>query len=349
MSNSMGIPQRPSTLPPTPAMLLNNQPLSFPSNDSNTMTMNINMNIKGNNNNGPNSAMNNAISLPQQPPPMLPMLQPNSIVNPLLQQQQHQHQQSHSQQHQEPEKQIFNFEPHLRRQFGFGLNPDRPICEYWQQSGGKSCPNGSDCPNKHPSKIFQNKIVCKYWLRGLCKMGDNCDFLHEYNLSRMPECAYYTMNGVCMQGPECVYLHVDPQSKIPECYNYTNLGFCPDGPNCQRRHIRKAMCPMFLTGFCPNGPKCELGAHPKFKLGLIQGQLKFKIYTDEQIIEARKKKLAELKKQIAEEEEKKKNGESDVADEPNAADNEGSGENIDGDNKMDENAESGTGTSSSTI
>ena len=24
------------------------------------------------------------------------------------------------------------------------------------------------------------KVVCKHWLRGLCKRGDACDYLHEY-------------------------------------------------------------------------------------------------------------------------------------------------------------------------
>ncbi|KAG7807484.1 hypothetical protein KL921_004242 [Ogataea angusta] len=190
------------------------------------------------------------------------------------------------------DKATFKFEPYLRRQYGFGLNPDRPICEFWLQSG--KCPNGNDCENKHPSKIFNNKIVCKYWLRGLCKMGDDCDFLHEYNLQRMPECAYYLQNGVCTQSPECIYLHVDPQSKIAECYNYSNLGYCPDGPKCQRRHVRKVMCPLYLTGFCPKGPECEL-SHPKFNPAMIQGR--FKIRTDEQIIAGRKAKLEQQQRE----------------------------------------------------
>ncbi len=189
----------------------------------------------------------------------------------------------------------FKFEPHLRRQFGFGLDPDRPICPFWNDSNGNTCPYGRDCPLKHPSKIFKNKIVCKYWLRGLCKMGDDCDFLHEYNLSKMPECAYYAANGVCLQADECIYLHVDPKSKIPECYNYSNLGFCPEGPKCPRRHVRKVMCPRYLAGFCPKGPECEL-AHPKFKPGLLL-QSKFKIMTDEEIIAKRLQEMKEAKKE----------------------------------------------------
>lgn len=179
----------------------------------------------------------------------------------------------------------FRFENFLRKEYNFGLDPERPICEYW--AGPGSCPNGADCPNKHPSKVFGNKVVCKYWLRGLCKMGDDCDFLHEYNLAKMPECAYFAQTGTCQQGADCIYLHVDPQSKIPECHNYTNMGFCPEGPNCTRRHARRPLCPIYLTGFCPLGPNCP-DSHPKFNPALLQGRLK--IRKDEDILNARKKK-----------------------------------------------------------
>lgn len=187
-------------------------------------------------------------------------------------------------------RQHFSFETFLNKEYNLGLDPDRPTCEYWIHSNGTNCPLGSECPLKHPAKGFRNKIVCKYWLRGLCKMGDNCDFLHEYNLSRMPECAYYTANGVCSQSPECVYLHVDPQSKIPECWNYTNMGFCPDGPNCTKRHIKRVLCERYLTGFCPKGKDCE-SPHPQFKLGLLHGR--FKIMSDEEIIQKRLKDKAD--------------------------------------------------------
>ena len=189
----------------------------------------------------------------------------------------------------------FAFEPFLNKEYNFGLDPDRPTCEYWIQSNGTSCPLGSECPLKHPSKGFKNKIVCKYWLRGLCKMGDNCDFLHEYNLSRMPECAYYAATGVCTQGPECVYSHVDAKSKIPECWNYTNMGFCPDGPKCSKRHIRREMCENYLTGFCPKGKSCDK-AHPQFKLALVHGS--FKIVSDEEIIAKRLKNKADYEAKL---------------------------------------------------
>lgn len=180
----------------------------------------------------------------------------------------------------------FSFESFLKKEYDFGLDPDRPACEYWIHSNGLSCPMKDECPLKHPAKGFKNKIVCKYWLRGLCKMGDNCDFLHEYNLSKMPECAHYAQTGTCAQGSDCVYLHVDPQTKVPECWNYTNMGFCPDGPKCTKRHVKRTICERYLTGFCPKGKGCEK-QHPQFKVGLLHGRFKF--LSDDEIIGKRLK------------------------------------------------------------
>ena len=38
-------------------------------------------------------------------------------------------------------------------------------------------------------------MVCKHWLRGLCKKGDQCEFLHEYDMTKMPECYFYSKFG----------------------------------------------------------------------------------------------------------------------------------------------------------
>lgn len=40
--------------------------------------------------------------------------------------------------------------------------------------------------------IGEKSVVCKHWLRGLCKKGDQCEFLHEYDLQKMPECYFYS-------------------------------------------------------------------------------------------------------------------------------------------------------------
>lgn len=154
----------------------------------------------------------------------------------------------------------FKFSPYLEREYQFGLDPNRPICRMFLQFDG--CPRGNSCPDKHMAPTFLNKIVCKHWLRGLCKKGLNCEFLHEYNLQKMPECQFYVKNGFCTQSPDCQYLHIDPASKIPVCFNYEK-GFCKMGPECSRKHIRRMPCPLYITGFCPKGRMCEF-AHPKF-------------------------------------------------------------------------------------
>lgn len=166
--------------------------------------------------------------------------------------------------HPDTAKYPFKFEPFLRQEYSFSLDPDRPICEFYNsREGPKSCPRGPLCPKKHVLPIFQNKIVCRHWLRGLCKKNDQCEYLHEYNLRKMPECVFFSKNGNCTQSPDCQYLHIDPASKIPKCENY-EMGFCPLGSSCPRRHIKKVFCQRYMTGFCPLGKdECDM-EHPQF-------------------------------------------------------------------------------------
>ncbi|CAI1779632.1 hypothetical protein SEUBUCD646_0P03740 [Saccharomyces eubayanus] len=166
--------------------------------------------------------------------------------------------------HLDTAKYPFKFEPFLRQEYSFSLDPDRPICEFYNsREGPKSCPRGPLCPKKHVLPIFQNKIVCRHWLRGLCKKNDQCEYLHEYNLRKMPECVFFSKNGYCTQSPDCQYLHIDPASKIPKCENY-EMGFCPLGNTCPRRHIKKVFCQRYMTGFCPLGKdECDM-EHPQF-------------------------------------------------------------------------------------
>ena len=49
------------------------------------------------------------------------------------------------------------------------------------------------CPFRHISG--EKTVVCKHWLRGLCKKGDQCEFLHEYDMTKMPECYFYSKVG----------------------------------------------------------------------------------------------------------------------------------------------------------
>lgn len=52
---------------------------------------------------------------------------------------------------------------------------------------------GKLCPFRHNQG--EKMVVCKHWLRGLCKKGDQCSFLHEYDVTRMPECSFYSKFG----------------------------------------------------------------------------------------------------------------------------------------------------------
>ncbi|RDA95525.1 hypothetical protein CP533_5437 [Ophiocordyceps camponoti-saundersi (nom. inval.)] len=165
----------------------------------------------------------------------------------------------------------FRFTPFLRTTHQVGLPADRPICKAFQTG---SCPNGTRCSERHvisggdsrstTQSGGLNSLVCKHWLRGLCKKGEHCEFLHEYNLRKMPECNFFMRNGYCSNGEECLYLHVDPLTRLPPCPHY-DMGFCPLGPLCSKKHVRRKLCPFYLAGFCPDGSDCKQGAHAKWR------------------------------------------------------------------------------------
>ncbi|KAJ9151763.1 mRNA 3'-end-processing protein yth-1 [Pleurostoma richardsiae] len=174
----------------------------------------------------------------------------------------------------------FSFTPFLQTTYHHGLPPDRPICKAY--SAGH-CPLGTRCPERHVSSTSSTRqegggmpfgsMVCKHWLRGLCKKGESCEFLHEYNLRKMPECNFFVRNGYCSNGDECLYLHIDPQSKLPPCPHY-DMGFCPLGPRCAKKHVRRRLCPYYLAGFCPDGKACKEGAHPRWEKDLEKPTVK---------------------------------------------------------------------------
>ncbi|XP_024616263.1 putative cleavage and polyadenylation specificity factor subunit 4-like protein [Neophocaena asiaeorientalis asiaeorientalis] len=112
---------------------------------------------------------------------------------------------------------------------------------------------GKLCPFRHDRG--EKMVVCKHWLRGLCKKGDQCKFLHQYDVTRMPVCYFYSKFGDC-SNKECPFLHVKPAFKTRDCPWY-DQGFCKDGPLCKYRHVRRIMCINYSAGFCPEGPKCQ--------------------------------------------------------------------------------------------
>lgn len=173
----------------------------------------------------------------------------------------------------------FSFTPFLQKTYQHSLPADRPICKAYASG---HCPLKTRCPDRHappaPGKDGAHtttssssppfgSLVCKHWLRGLCKKGEGCEFLHEYNLRRMPECNFFVRNGYCSNGDECLYLHVDPASRLPPCPHY-DRGFCPLGPRCAKRHVRRGLCAFYLAGFCPSGRACRDGAHPRWERDL---------------------------------------------------------------------------------
>ncbi|XP_076791643.1 putative cleavage and polyadenylation specificity factor subunit 4-like protein [Arvicanthis niloticus] len=114
------------------------------------------------------------------------------------------------------------------------------------------------CPFRHEQG--EKMVVCKHWLRGLCRRSDYCSFLHQYDVSRMPVCYFHSKFGNC-SNKECPFLHLKPVPTLQKCPWY-DQGFCKEGPLCKYRHVHQVLCPNYYTGFCPQGPKCQFG-HPK--------------------------------------------------------------------------------------
>jgi hypothetical protein len=76
----------------------------------------------------------------------------------------------------------------------------------------------------------EKRIVCRFWLEGLCVKHERCNFLHAMDIDRMPECRW----GAKCQKPGCMFKHT-PDEQKEECINF-RLGFCSHGPVCKFRH-----------------------------------------------------------------------------------------------------------------
>jgi cleavage and polyadenylation specificity factor subunit 4 len=114
----------------------------------------------------------------------------------------------------------FKIERDLADQVGSQLLPfpgmdksTAAICLFYNSINGAEC-DKDRCPFRHVRA--DRTIVCKHWLRGLCKKGDLCEFLHEYDMTKMPECYFYSRFNAC-HNKECPFLHIDPESKIKDC------------------------------------------------------------------------------------------------------------------------------------
>lgn len=137
-------------------------------------------------------------------------------------------------------------------------NSSKAPCKFYPK--GQCHKSAGTCPFRHSRS--EKSVVCKHWLRGLCKKDDLCDYLHEYDLSKMPPCHFFTTFGECSNA-DCDFLHIQPEDHIRDCPWYQR-GFCKHGPNCRNRHVRNEPCAEYMAGFCVKGPKCKFG-HPKFE------------------------------------------------------------------------------------
>lgn len=132
-----------------------------------------------------------------------------------------------------------------------GVSTD-PCPHFFSASG---CTRGERCQWRHGRN--EHAIVCKHYLRGLCKKQDMCDYLHSVDHSRMPECFFFSKHGEC-RSEDCVYRHVDGDGRRNECAYYAR-GFCRHGPRCRHQHVKRVACPNYLAGFCKDGPDCLFG------------------------------------------------------------------------------------------
>ena len=80
--------------------------------------------------------------------------------------------------------------------------------------------------NPPPMKRHRREktVVCKHWMKALCKKGDNCEYLHQYDPSKMPECFFFSKYGEC-SNEDCVFRHIRPEDKMRDCPWYAR-GFC---------------------------------------------------------------------------------------------------------------------------
>ncbi|EPR78956.1 hypothetical protein SLOPH_1665 [Spraguea lophii 42_110] len=166
---------------------------------------------------------------------------------------------------------VFDFEEFIKNTRKL-VEEDNIYCEPYQKN---------QCFKKDCSKFhikLEKAVICKHWLRGLCKKGRQCEFLHEYNLKKMPECWFFSKYGECAN-PECNFLHIDPNSSSKECLWYKR-GFCRHGMMCRNRHAKKKICFSYFYGFCIAGSSCDFG-HPKHE---IPDQMQQRVVQEKDII-----------------------------------------------------------------
>lgn len=110
----------------------------------------------------------------------------------------------------------FSFTPFLLKTYRHGISPKQQVCKAYMQG---FCPVGNTCPDRHISNNTRRgfgsnynrygdeandsggNLVCKHWLRGLCKKGEGCEFLHEYNLYVSKSNEVFSKSRILAIGP----------------------------------------------------------------------------------------------------------------------------------------------------
>lgn len=90
----------------------------------------------------------------------------------------------------------------------------------------------------------ERAVVCKHWLRGLCKKGDGCGFLHSYNVTKRPECYFHAKFGKCWTTGLGFY--------PPPCHSGLASSCHPNATPC----LWGEMPLPFSWGHEPPGPTC---------------------------------------------------------------------------------------------
>lgn len=203
---------------------------------------------------------------------------------------------------QPPPAYTFSFTPFLANEYNFSLAPSL-ICPAFASNRCPSGGLGAACPQgAHRQPSNYNNLVCKHWLRGLCKKGTSCEFLHEYNLRSMPECSSFANSGACVNGNECLYRHVERFYRDAPCA-WFERGFCPLGPHCAKRHVKvPRFCPYWMAGFCPDGAPgeggrgngCVRGGHPKWAEREELEKPEVRVILSEEEKERERERLAKL-------------------------------------------------------
>lgn len=97
------------------------------------------------------------------------------------------------------------------------------------------CPLTNFCPLRH--LVGDKAVVCKHWLRGLCKkvgyehllkltLSSNSLLLNHHNITIYGNFLLHDMRSPFFQGDACEFLHEYDLTKMPECFFFSKYQAC---------------------------------------------------------------------------------------------------------------------------